>query len=125
MRRFLYAGSGAVMLEGVVERKSFMHEALSDLMVLIWHGGTEAAVRQSARADLTRLERYLAELDARLPDDGTVRLAFACAEVDDGVSPADHGLSLQLSERIGRVLAATAERPLARLEIVSGSAEPT
>ena len=125
LRRFLYAGSGAVMLEGVVERKSFMHEALSDLMVLIWHGATEAAVRQSAKADLTRLEKYLAELDARLPDDGSVQLAFACTEVEDGATPADPSLSLRLSERIGRVLASTVERPLARLEIVAGVAEPS
>ena len=26
------------MLEGVVERKSWLHDALSDLMVLVWHG---------------------------------------------------------------------------------------
>ncbi len=123
LRRFLYAGSGAVMLEGVVERKSFMHEALSDLMVLIWHGNSEAAVRQTAKADLVRLERYLAELDARLPDDGSVRLAFACGETDDGASPAAHDLSLLLSERIGQVLASTVERPLARLEVVSGDAQ--
>ena len=38
LRRFLYAGSDAVMLEGVVERKSWLHDALSDLMVLVWHG---------------------------------------------------------------------------------------
>ena len=41
LRRFLYAGSDAVMLEGVVERKSWLHEALSDLMVLVWHGESE------------------------------------------------------------------------------------
>ena len=123
LRRFLYAGSDAVMLEGVVERKSFMHEALSDLMVLIWHGRSEAAVRKSARADLTRLEKYLAELDARLPDDGSVRLAFGCTEVEDGAAPSGPGLSLQLSERIGEVLASTIEHPLGRLEIVSGVAK--
>ena len=35
LRRFLYAGSDAVMLEGVVERKSWLHETLDDLMVLV------------------------------------------------------------------------------------------
>lgn len=123
LRRFLYAGSHAVMLEGVVERKSWLHEALSDLMVLVWHGDTEAAVRQFARADLTRLEGYLAELDARLPDDGSVRLAFACTEIDEGASLADPGLSLGLSERLGQVLAASVEHPLARLEVVSIQAD--
>ena len=38
LRRFLYAGSDAVMLEGVVERKSWLHDALNDLMILVWHG---------------------------------------------------------------------------------------
>ncbi|MEO6364522.1 MAG: CHASE2 domain-containing protein, partial [Luteimonas sp.] len=36
LRRFLYAGCDAVMLEGVVERKSWLHESLDDLMVLVW-----------------------------------------------------------------------------------------
>ena len=84
LRRFLYAGSDAVMLEGVVERKSWLHDALSDLMVLVWHGESEAAARTAAMHDLARLERQLAEYDARLPDDGSVRIAFACAEIDDG-----------------------------------------
>ena len=43
LRRFLYAGSDAVMLEGVVERKSFLHEAMQDLMVLVWHGRSSDA----------------------------------------------------------------------------------
>ena len=53
-------------------------------MVLVWHGdrpsdrGAHAAMR-----DLARLERQLAEQDERLPDDGSVRVAFACAEIDD------------------------------------------
>ena len=52
LRRFLYAGSDAVMLEGVVERKSWLHEALNDLMVLVWHGDSEDAVRTTAMRDL-------------------------------------------------------------------------
>lgn len=81
LRRFLYAGSDAVMLEGIVEEKTWLHDALSDLVVLMWHGEDEGAARQVAANDLTRLERYLAEQDARLPDDGTVRLAFAAGEI--------------------------------------------
>ena len=61
LRRFLYAGSDAVMLEGVVERKSWLHGALSDLMVLVWHGESEGAARAAAMQDLARLERELAE----------------------------------------------------------------
>ncbi len=71
------------MLEGVVERKTWLHEALSDLMVLIWHGDTERAAREAAMHDLSRLAKQLAEQDLRLPDDGSVRVAFACVEVGD------------------------------------------
>ena len=81
LRRFLYAGTDAVMLEGIVEEKTWLHDALSDLVVLMWHGESEAAARQSAARDLTRLERTLAEQDARLPDDGTVKLAFGSGEI--------------------------------------------
>ncbi len=114
LRRFLYAGSDAVMLEGVVERKSWLHEALDDLMVLVWHGETEAAARGAARHDLARLERQLAEYDARLPDDGSVRLAFACSEIDDGADDSDRGERRRLRDLVGQVVAATSEAPLAR-----------
>ena len=46
LRRLLYAGSDAAMLEGIVERKRWLHEALSDLTVLIWHGQSEDAARR-------------------------------------------------------------------------------
>jgi hypothetical protein len=114
LRRFLYAGSDAVMLEGVVERKSWLHEALDDLMVLIWHGASEAAARSAARHDLARLERQLAAYDERLPDDGSVRIAFACAEIDDGAADTDRGERRRLRELVGQVVAAAAESPLAR-----------
>jgi hypothetical protein len=115
LRRFLYAGSDAVMLEGVVERKSWLHDALSDLMVLVWHGQSRDAASAAAMQDLARLERELARYDARLPDDGSVRVVFGCAEIDDAVAAgsaqAAHG---RLRELIGRVLASSAEAPLAR-----------
>jgi len=114
LRRFLYAGSDAVMLEGVVERKSWLHEALDDLMVLIWHGESERAARAAAMHDLARLERQLAEYDARLPDDGSVRLAFACAEIDDGNDDSDRGERRRLRDLVGQAVAASTESPLAR-----------
>jgi len=119
LRRFLYAGSDAVMLEGVVERKSWLHEALSDLMVLVWHGDSEIAARTRALSDLARLERQLAEQDARLPDDGSVRVAFACTEIDDGNEDCDRGERVRLRDLVGRLLAASAEWPLARREAYS------
>ncbi len=87
LRRFLYAGTNAVMLEGVVERKTWLHEALSDLMLLIWRGDTERAAREAAMHDLARLAEQLAVQDQRLSDDGNVRMAFACVEVGDALFP--------------------------------------
>ncbi len=107
------------MLEGVVERKSWLHDALSDLMVLVWHGATEATVRTAAERDLARLERQLAEHDARLPDDGSVRLAFACSEIDDADDESDHGERQRLRELVGRLLASSVERPLARRDALT------
>jgi len=112
LRRFLYAGSDAVMLEGVVERKTWLHGTLSDLMLLVWRGESEAAARAIAMRDLARLERQLAELDARLPDDGTVRLAFACAEIDEPAGSDDLGERRRLRELLGRLLASSSESPL-------------
>jgi CHASE2 domain-containing sensor protein len=119
LRRFLYAGSDSVMMEGVVERKSWLHDALNDLMILVWHGETEAEARAAAMNDLGRLERELAEYDRRLPDDGTVRLALACAEIDDGAEGGDRDARLQLRELIGRTLASSDEQPIARFRVVA------
>ena len=123
LRRFLYAGSDAVMLEGVVERKSWLHEALDDLMVLVWHGESEAAARAAARHDLARLERQLAEYDARLSDDGSVRLAFACAEIDDGAADSDRGERRRLRELVGQAVAASSESPLAQRTVFFDTAD--
>ena len=114
LRRFLYAGSDAVMLEGVVERKSWLHEALSDLTVLIWHGDSEDAARGAAMHDLARLEKQLAEQDLRLSDDGSVRVALACVEVDDLDGASDRDERWRLHDLVGDVLAASTERPLAQ-----------
>ena len=66
--------------------------------------------------DLARLERQLAEYDERLPDDGSVRVAFACAEVDDEADPDAPDGRRRLRDLIGQALASSAERPLARLQ---------
>jgi hypothetical protein len=114
LRRFLYAGSDAVMLEGVVERKSWLHNALTDLMMLVWHGDSEEAARTTAMRDLSRLERQLAEQDPDMPADGSVRLAFACVEINDSDDDSDRGERLRLRELVGQVLASPNERPLAQ-----------
>jgi CHASE2 domain-containing sensor protein len=109
VRRFLYAGTHAVMLEGMVERKSWLHDALSDLTVLVWRGESGQAVLETTAGELAALDRELAEYDERLPDDGSVRLAFDYAEIG--------GESIETL--VGRVLAANIEQPLARREAVS------
>lgn len=114
LRRFLYAGSDAVMLEGVVEEKTWLHDALSDLVVLMWHGEDEGAACRAAANDLSRLERYLAEQDARLPDDGTVRLAFAAGEIGGA-----RDRRRPLHDLIGGLLASATDSPLAQRSIAS------
>jgi adenylate cyclase len=121
LRRFLYSGTRAVMLEGVVERKSWLHEALLDLTVLIWHGEDSDTARAVAGADLARLERQLAEYDERLPDDGSVRVAFDCAEVETTPDDSVRRGNPRLQELVGRVLASTTEWPLSRRDAVGGS----
>jgi adenylate cyclase len=117
VRRFLYAGTDSVMLEGVVEEKTWLHDALSDLVVLMWHGESEGAARAAAVSDLSRLEKDLAEQDARLPDDGTVRLAFGSAELATDADPAGSAPHRPLHELIGQVLASSTEWPLAQRSI--------
>jgi CHASE2 domain-containing sensor protein len=114
VRRFLYAGSDSVMLEGIVEEKTWLHDALSDLVVLMWHGESESAVRHAAMSDLGRLERNLAEQDSRLPDDGTVRIAFDAAEIVYDAESAKQSGRWQLHELVGLVLSSTNDWPLAQ-----------
>jgi CHASE2 domain-containing sensor protein len=113
LRRFLYAGSEAVMLEGVVERKTWLHDALSDLMVLVWHGPSRTAVVDAATRDLARLEAQMAFDDTDVSDDDGVRVAFASAEIEDGPESA-RGARRRLYDLLGEVLASSSERPLAR-----------
>jgi adenylate cyclase len=117
VRRFLYAGTDAVMLEGVVEEKTWLHDSLSDLVVLMWHGESEDAAREAAIKDLARLEKDLAEQDARLPDDGTVRLAFGSAEIATDADPPSKPALKPLHTLIGEVLASSTEWPLAQRTI--------
>lgn len=118
LRRFLYAGSDAVMFEGVVERKSWLHGSLDDLMILVWHGASDTSARDAASHDLARLERELAAQDARLPDDGEVLVTFACAEVGEGTTGTGR---VALREHFGRALASADERPLARREAITST----
>jgi adenylate cyclase len=112
LRRFLYAGSQAVMLEGVVERKSWLHDTLDDLMVLVWKAGDQAGARELARHDLDALHIHLNAHDDRLDDDGVVRVSVVAAEIDDGLDASDRGERLRLREVLGRALNTPQEWPL-------------
>jgi|GEM_PF-620924 len=112
LRRFLYAGCGAVMLEGVVERKSWLHETLDDLMVLVWKGPDEATARSDAARDLDALHVQLNQYDDHLDDDGTVKVCVVAAEIDDDRDSSDRGERLRLREVLGRVLNSPTEWPL-------------
>ena len=112
LRRFLYMGTDAVMLEGVVERKSWLHETLDDLMVLVWKGPDRATALRRARHDLAVLHVHLNEQDDRLDDDGMVKVCCVAAEVDDNLDESDRGERLRLREALGNVLDAPREWPL-------------
>jgi len=112
LRRYLYSGTDAVMLEGVVERKSWLHETLDDLMLLVWKGPDFATARMRAEQDLDTLYRVMNAYDDQLDDDGTVKASAVAAEIDDNADESDRGERLRLREAIGRVLDAREEWPL-------------
>lgn len=112
LRRFLYAGREAVMIEGVVERKHWLHEILDDLMLLVWKGSDEASARAAALADLDALFVQLEAHDQRLAADGSVRVSLVAAQIDDRHDDSDRGERLRLRELLGRDLNATDEWPL-------------
>jgi len=112
LRRFLYAGSDAVMIEGVVERKSWLHAILDDLMLLVWKGSDEASARALARRDLDALYARLNEHDERLDDDGHVRVCVVAAAIDDGDDDSARGERLRLRELLGQDLNHREEWPL-------------
>lgn len=112
LRRFLYAGSGAVMLEGLVERKSWLHETLDDLMLLVWKGADQASARRDAMRGLNALYVHLNEHDDRLDDDGTVKVCVIAAEIDDNLDSSDRGERLRVREAVGQVLNSSEEWPL-------------
>ncbi len=117
LRRFLYAGTDSVMLEGVVEEKTWLYDALSDVVVLMWHGESEAEAREAAIKDLARLEKDIAKQDVRLPDDGTVRLAFGSAAIAVATDAAGAPAHKPLHILIGEVLASSVDWPLAQRSI--------
>lgn len=112
LRRQLYAGSDAVMIEGIVERKSWLHDILDDLMVLIWTGTDQAAALDAAKRELDQLHHDLNQGDLPLDDHGRVMVCVSVAEIDDDDDRSSGGERMRLRELLGQDLNATDESPL-------------
>ena len=113
LRRQLYAGGNAVMIEGIVERKSWLHEILDDLIVLVWEGADHASAFALAKCELDALFESLNKGDLPLDAHGRVMVCVTAAEIDDNDDDDVRGERMRLRELLGRDLNATDEWPLA------------
>jgi CHASE2 domain-containing sensor protein len=111
LRRFLYNGTEAVVLEGVVEYKSWLWESLNDVTVLVWGGADRDAVAATAQRELQSLRGHLAGHDDVLPDDGSVRVA-SLITVAVAVDESTAQTRARVCAVLGRLLASTDERAL-------------
>jgi hypothetical protein len=111
LRGFLYRGTSAVAIEGIVEYKHWLWESLVDINVLVWSGPDKASVAATAQRELLALREHLAGHDDILPDDGSVRVAsLVSVAVGDDESLGD--TRARVCSVLGRLLASTDERPL-------------
>jgi CHASE2 domain-containing sensor protein len=124
LRRFLYSGTDAVMIEGIVERKSWLHEILDDLMMLVWTGIDEADARAKAMHELDVLYQHLNEHALRIDDQGMVRVAIAVAMIDDNIDDNNRGEQMRLRELLGQDLNANDEWPLSAANTYLNVAHP-
>ena len=92
------------MVEGVVERKSWLHETLDDLMVLVWKGTDDARSRRGRQRELDLLHADFNAYDEHLDDDGMVKVCMVSAEIDDDRDNSDRGERLRLREVLAHVL---------------------
>ncbi|HSD17600.1 MAG TPA: CHASE2 domain-containing protein [Thermomonas sp.] len=109
LRRQLYAGSDAVVIEGIVERKSWLHDILDDLVLLLWTGSGRAQALEAAKRELDQLYHDLNEGDLRLQDHGQVMVCISVAEIDDDNDLTNRGERMRLRELLGQDLNATDE----------------
>ena len=112
LRRQLYAGGNAVMIEGIVERKSWLHEILDDLIVLVWEGADHASAFALAKCELDALFESLNKGDLPLDAHGRVMVCVTAAEIDDNDDDDVRGERVRLRELLGRDLNASDEWPL-------------
>ena len=112
LRRFLYASRDVVMIEGVVERKSWLHAILDDLVLLLWQAESESGARALARRDLDALHAVLDGGDERIHDGGRVLVCASASAIDDGDDDDLRGERLRLRELLGQDLNRRDETPL-------------
>jgi len=111
LRGFLYRGTSAIAIEGIVEYKHWLWESLVDVNVLVWSGPDKASVAAIAQRELQALREHLAGHDDILPDDGSVRVAsLVSVAVGEDEPLAD--TRARVCSVLGRLLAATGERAL-------------
>jgi hypothetical protein len=123
LRGWLYRGHEAVAIEGIVEYKHWLWDALVDINVLTWGGPDRATVVATAERELRSLREYLAGKDDVLPDDGSVRVASLISTIaieDEPISDT----RARVSHMLGRVLASTDERPLSAHDAFSADETP-
>lgn len=111
LRGWLYRGHEAVAIEGIVEYKHWLWDALVDINVLTWGGPDRATVVATAERELRSLREYLAGQDDVLPDDGSVRVASLISTIAAPNEPISQ-TRVRVSHMLGRLLASTEERPL-------------
>lgn len=111
LRGWLYRGTEAVAIEGIVEYKHWLWESLLDVNVLVWSGPDRATVAATAERELRELRGWLAGRDDVLPDDGSVRVA-SLVSAAVGEDEALATTRARVCSVLGRLLAATDERPL-------------
>ena len=111
LRRFLYKGTQAVALEGIVEYKSWLWEAMNDVTVLVWSGDDRTGVAATAERELRALHAHLSGMDDVLPDDGSVRVASLVSEAvtaDESIA----ATRARVCAVLGRLLQSHDERAL-------------
>jgi CHASE2 domain-containing sensor protein len=111
LRGWLYRGTEAVAIEGIVEYKQWLWDSLVDITVLMWGGPDRATVAATAERELRALREYLAGQDDTLPDDGSVLVASLISTVSAEDEPIAQTRA-RVSRMLGQLLASGDERRL-------------
>jgi len=122
LRRYVHGGLDAVMLDGVVERKSWLWEAMEDVTVLVWSAPDRATAAAAAERELDGLHAHLIAHDDVLPDDGSVHVAILFSETGDpdrDFSKDFFEVRAKVRGTLGRLLAERTEWPLSARNTLS------